>query len=241
MHGLSPVELLESWERGSSASPPERALALLSAVGLPPFDQPVGKRDSYLLELHELTFGSDLAGVASCPACGDRLDVSLDVRELRSPEAPEGTATGPFLFEEGGYVVRFRLPTSFDLVALSDWPESSTAGRFLLERCVLSATLDGRPVAAEELPAAIAESVAGRMGEEDPAADIGLALTCPGCGHAWAETFDIVAFLWEKVDARARRLLMEVHALASAYGWSEADVLAMSPARRGIYLELAGG
>ncbi len=31
-----------------------------------------------------------------------------------------------------------------------------------------------------------------------------------------------------------------VHALARAYGWREADVLAMSEARRHFYLELVG-
>jgi hypothetical protein len=34
-------------------------------------------------------------------------------------------------------------------------------------------------------------------------------------------------------------MLYDVHALASAYGWREADVLAMSPMRRQVYLELA--
>jgi hypothetical protein len=34
---------------------------------------------------------------------------------------------------------------------------------------------------------------------------------------------------------------MEVDALARAYGWREADILALSPARRAAYLELARG
>jgi uncharacterized protein (UPF0212 family) len=241
MYGLSPVELLESWERGSSATPAEQAVALLSAVGSQALDQPVGVRDSGLLELHEVTFGPELEGVAACPACGERLDVALDAHELRSPAVGVEPATGPFLLEEGGYVVSFRLPTSRDLLALSDRREAEAAPRFLLERCLLSVTVDGRQVAAEELPASIAESVAGLMAEEDPAADIRLAMSCPECGHEWAAAFDIVAFLWEKVDAWAKRLLLEVHTLASAYGWSEEGILAMSPARRGIYLELAGG
>ena len=39
------------------------------------------------------------------------------------------------------------------------------------------------------------------------------------------------------MDARAQRLLMEVHLLARAYGWREADILGMSPARRNAYLQ----
>ena len=42
------------------------------------------------------------------------------------------------------------------------------------------------------------------------------------------------------IAGRALRLLGHVHALARAYGWREADILAMSPARRQVYLDLAG-
>jgi hypothetical protein len=31
-----------------------------------------------------------------------------------------------------------------------------------------------------------------------------------------------------------------VHLLASAYGWSEGDILSMSPVRRQFYLEISG-
>ena len=40
------------------------------------------------------------------------------------------------------------------------------------------------------------------------------------------------------MEGRAKRLLMDVHLLARAYGWSEAEVLALSPARRRFYLEM---
>lgn len=52
--------------------------------------------------------------------------------------------------------------------------------------------------------------------------------------------FDIGAYLWEEVDAWADRTLRDVHLLAASYGWSERDILDLSPARRGRYLELAG-
>jgi hypothetical protein len=35
-------------------------------------------------------------------------------------------------------------------------------------------------------------------------------------------------------------LLTEVHRLAQAYGWREAEILALSEARRHAYLELVG-
>ena len=45
---------------------------------------------------------------------------------------------------------------------------------------------------------------------------------------------------WLEIDAWARRTLRDVHALASAYAWSERDVLALSPTRRTLYRELCG-
>ncbi|HEX2516118.1 MAG TPA: phage baseplate protein, partial [Chloroflexota bacterium] len=39
---------------------------------------------------------------------------------------------------------------------------------------------------------------------------------------------------------RARRLLREVHTLARAYGWREAEILALPGRRRQTYLDLVG-
>ena len=65
--------------------------------------------------------------------------------------------------------------------------------------------------------------------------------TCAGCGAQTALPFDAGGTLWSEAAASAQRLLQDVHALASAYHWSEADILALSPARRGYYLECLAG
>jgi hypothetical protein len=79
------------------------------------------------------------------------------------------------------------------------------------------------------------------MADADPQADVRLALDCPACGHNFLAAFDVAAYLWSEVNAWAYRLLGEVHSLASAYGWREEDILAMSPWRRRVYLEMVGG
>jgi hypothetical protein len=84
----------------------------------------------------------------------------------------------------------------------------------------------------------VIESLIERIAERDQA-EIRIALTCPDCGYRWNELFDIVSFFWTEIDAWARRLLREVHVLASAYGWNEHDILSLSPVRRQIYLALA--
>jgi len=67
-----------------------------------------------------------------------------------------------------------------------------------------------------------------------------LDLACPSCGHLGQAIFDISAIFWAEISAQARRLLREIHLLASAYGWREADILAMSARRRQAYLEMIG-
>lgn len=76
------------------------------------------------------------------------------------------------------------------------------------------------------------------MLECDPQAEVLLQLTCPSCQREWMITFDIVSFLWIEIHAHAKRLLQEVHTVARAYGWHEADILALSPVRRQFYLEM---
>jgi hypothetical protein len=79
------------------------------------------------------------------------------------------------------------------------------------------------------------------LAEADPQADIELALACPACGQVSRHEFDVLAFFWSELQAWARNLLLEVHALAQAYGWTEPQVLALSPRRRRLYLEILRG
>jgi hypothetical protein len=65
-----------------------------------------------------------------------------------------------------------------------------------------------------------------------------LELRCAACGEAWTEPLDVVSFFVAELDVVARNLLAEVHLLARAYGWREADALALPARRRAAYLEL---
>ena len=109
----------------------------------------------------------------------------------------------------------------------------------LLALCVLDTARGQEQLDAEALPAETLEVVASRMAALDPQADVRLALDCPGCGHRWEPELDVAGHVLAEIDAHATRLLAEVHGLARAYGWSEGDILALSPRRRRRYLELA--
>lgn len=232
MRALSSAELLDVWERGSALPPVQRAVALLAA-GCPDTtpealaDWSVGRRDAGLLQLRESTFGPRLTAVADCPGCGERLELAFGADEIR---AEPGAAEEEIALLHDGGEVRFRLPTSRDLAAVA---EERDGRRALLRRCLLAET--------GELPDDLIETIEERMAEADPQARVLLDLSCPACQRRWQAPFDIDAYFWSELDAWARRTLREVHALAAAYGWSEAEILGMSAARRHLYLGLAGG
>ncbi|MEU9793171.1 hypothetical protein AB0E27_21515 [Streptomyces sparsogenes] len=120
---------------------------------------------------------------------------------------------------------------------------AALARRLLLARCTVSATRAGRPVPADQLPTLrLPEAVQRRIAEAaeraDPAAEVTLRIACPECGEATPAELDIASYLWTELDSWARDLLLDVHLLATAYGWSEPEILALSPLRRRYYLEL---
>ena len=57
-------------------------------------------------------------------------------------------------------------------------------------------------------------------------------------GREWQAAFDIATYLGRETDNWVAHVLQEVDRLARAYGWREADILAMTATRRRAYLEL---
>lgn len=244
MRTLSAPELLDVWERGNVQSSVHRAVSLLSAACPEASADSLTKlsiceRDARLLTLREWTFGSQLIGIATCPDCRERLELTFNVADIQV--TPESEPTKELTIDVAEYDVRFRLPNSMDLAAIVDYKDSDRAREELLESCLLSVHHDGEEVSFDQLPASLMEAIVERMAEADPRADVELALSCPSCRHQWHAIFDIVSFFWSEINAWAYRILREVHTLARAYGWREADILAMSPWRRQFYLEMVSG
>ncbi len=244
MRSVSASELLGVWERGLAQRPVRRALTLLTAAC--PETSPeelaklsIGQRDARLLTLRQWTFGPQLIGLAICPTCGQRLELTFNVGDIQV--ATEVEPKDVLALSVADYEVHFRLPNSLDLAAIADQKDVAAGRQWLLENCLMAVHQNGEARSADQLPANIREAVVERMAQADPQADVQLALSCPSCGHQCQAAFDIVSFFWSEINAWASRILREVHTLASAYGWRETDILAMSPWRRQCYLEMLSG
>lgn len=240
--------LLRAWEELYGAADQERAAGLLQAVW-PRADvdgwhrESLGERDACLLRLQSALFGPALQVHARCPHCGERAEATLDARAFAESAPVAAQERTAMELDEGGYRVRYRLPCGEDLQLLAasrpgpdDGIDSAVAA--LLSRCVLDARCDGRAIGVAELPGALVQRIGERMAEQDPLADLRLDLACPACGDAWTAALDIGAYLWSELDDWAQELLGEVDTLARHYGWSEPQVLALSPVRRRFYLDL---
>ena len=235
-------ELLGAWERGLTQSRARRAVTLVGAALAELGEDevlalPIGRRDATLLALRRRLFGRSITVVAHCPACGETVESTFDLDTVDvNHVAPDGVSC----VEADGYLIAFRVPTSADLLALAESPPHLPLRSSLLARCVTGVRRpDGSAADSDALSAPAVAAVAAEMAALDPQADVQLTLSCPACDMRWNAPFDIADLLWTELHAWARRTLHDVHTLAWAYGWREAEVLAMSPMRRQIYLELA--
>lgn len=247
MHPLSASELLSAWEWGQERSLPERALVLLSAAypqetadGL--LTLSVGARDVRLLALRQHVFGERLDLQIACPQCANRLELDLHTTDLLAavPDAPQALEGQ---VEHRGWRVRFRLLDSRDMIDAAALADPAEARAELLRRCILDVTAPDIPAnaaPAPDLPAEIQSLILSGMQQLDPASSFNFDIACPACGHRWSAPFDILSFLWAEIEAWALRTLHEIHLLASAYGWSETDILALGRQRRQTYLQLVG-
>jgi hypothetical protein len=243
MNTLADSDLLHVWEAMRRQTPPRRAAALL-AVTVPDMasgqlaGMSLGERERQLLDLHVRCFGSRLSCVADCPQCGEAFEFELDARALATGLPEPGEVAPARTIETEDYRVEMRLPTVEDSIAVADGHDALHAYSTLLRRCLACTTRAGEAVAPEALPPALLQEAAAWMESADPAAELMISMPCPACEAIFSEPLDLAAFCWAEVEARAPRLLAEVHALASRYGWSEAEILAMSRVRRDAYLAL---
>lgn len=234
------LDLLELATRGGP--PHERAVAALGALTAHTADEalhwPLPVCDARLLELYRRRYGPELRAVARCPECGALLELSFAVDDLlaalTTPD-PEELA-----LDIDGYELKLRLPTVADLARARRAGDLERAQQAIAAGCVCVCVHEGVAVGAADVPAAVLDHVEERLGRFDLGAD-GIDLSCPDCGGGWSATLDVTTLVLAELDTEGQRLLADVHILARAYGWSEAEIAGLPAGRRRKYVEMVLG
>lgn len=223
-----PALALSLWERAISRRGVARDEALLDAA-----PTSLSERNRLALQRYAAMFGSRVELLGNCPHCGESVEFDIDVDQCarQLPEDADGRGQWHECVEEGA-TVRFRLPTTVDLHVLGDIADADVFAEALLARC----TEPGLPISL-----AAREAICRRIEALAPAASVSFALSCPACSGQWNAPLDAMELLWRGLRGHAEQLLADIGLLARAWGWSERDILAMSPVRRAAYLQLATG
>lgn len=231
MKGLDSSQLLAVADHAGATDWISRGLALLALAWPEASPQqraalPIGTRDRLLIALRIHTFGPTMDFVARCELCGENLEATVDIAAVLADH--RALPPAEVELEVAGRRISIRNPTSMDLQEA--FAADAAADTALLERCVAGAESAHLP----ELRALAARALA----DADPLADVRFDLHCVACGGVTPAVFDIVSCFWAEIERAARSVAREVHDLASVYGWSEADILAMPGARRARYLAI---
>jgi hypothetical protein len=227
--------LLDLWETGATYSNAARPAALLAISTGESIDVaallPLGQRDAGLLKCYEYFAGNHLTALTNCRECESSVELDFETNDVSYAVAQDVEVC----VKEEGWELNWRLPNTVDFCHAAEAGAIDAAKKILLDRCLTSFSDEPKNSPPEHLVAKLMH----RAATVDPQSEAKLDIICPDCGSEWHVPFEIGAYFWSCIQTEALRLISEVSQLAETYSWSEAEILAMSPARRSAYLQLA--
>jgi hypothetical protein len=189
---------------------------------------PVTDFEILLLHLRAALLGPVISTTCPCPACGERADISFRVADYIGfvrPRVPPGVRQGQGA--QAGWLVldgaAFRVPSIADQLAVR---RSASPGAAMRALCL-----------APGLPGPVARRIEAAIARMAPEVTGPVGGPCPHCGAAVRALFDVARYVVTELRRIAHGLYEEIHLLASAYGWTEADILALPGPRRRRYAE----
>jgi hypothetical protein len=235
---LTPEDALPLFEELDSAAPARAVTAVLAhclvrlgdVTQVEPDhvrDLTLGDREALMLRVRRAAVGERLECSAFCD-CGERLELAVEVGDLLL--APYAAPAERHALEGGGRTVRFRLPNGADAEAAADVAlaaGSEVAVELLLRRCAEPGCDPGL--------------LSAELAALDPQADVELGAVCPDCGAELTVPLDASGWVLAELRRIAAALVDEVHLLATSYGWSEAEIVALGTRRRRRYIDRLDG
>ncbi len=190
----------------------------------------IADRDSLLAAIYIRYYGSYIRSTITCVDCEQPFDIDFSLEKLvkhihsnaNGNKIKKGT-DGHFQLPDGQ---RFRLPTGEDEFAVSGMPPEEAAIT-LTKRCVFDSN-----------PAEDNEPLQKAMKEVAPVLDLDMDAGCPECGRQQTVHFDIQYYLLHTMIEGKKQIALEVHRLATAYGWRLNEILDLPRSLRKTYVSL---
>lgn len=207
-----------------------------------------GDRERLLIACAAATLGDNVDLVAHCPdpGCSEAIEMFISLRSLLRPS---GDGPRPAVHElhlvtsAGPRRLRFRLPNGEDQeeAARRARTDPAAASALLVERCLIAVVDEHGTAEGGAVEPDVAVALDQAIERLDPAAETVAEGACPACGGTVRTLLDGFTLLRSGI-ASDDQLFDEIHMLASAYHWSEAEILSLPLPRRRLYLErvLAG-
>ncbi len=211
--------ILDIYGRGMTADPVDRAALLCAAGGGDVNALSIGDVDRTIWSWFTSLFDGPQEAVMICSECGEEVEFTFP-DSFALPDRLSGREQLNVSHKGQSYAVQF--------------PKLEDLRGGALKRSVICETA---PWGDPDFEAAAQKALL----EHDPALRVELKLECAICGAVQVQPLDVAGFAWARIEQAARCVVQEVAKLARAFGWSEAELTAMTPSRRALYLAELGG
>jgi hypothetical protein len=181
--------------------------------------------------------GGPLQAVVRCSHCSTHFELELDPAQCRADVDDGGFSwTAP-----DNSLLQLRLPSAADLAL---WrAQGCTDPAVMVSSLVRVVDVEAdapMPPADFHLPVDWVGPISAVLAERDPLGALQVDAVCPDCGGINATDIDLESLLLAEFAQRQRRLLEDIAALARAFHWTEAQILALPAWRRAFYLARLG-
>lgn len=193
------------------------------------------KRLQGLLAVVIATQGQFLKLQANCSQsdCHELLEFELDAAGFSQPEE-----AGPLLCRPApGTELELRLPTGRDQL---DWINNSenmaNSGFGEMASTLVNRVNGEMPSQQFRVSDKWIDHIGRALEQHDDLMTLEISIHCPACHEETLIDLDLEEKLLEILATEQQRSLNQIHRLALAYHWSEADIMAMPDRRRQYYL-----
>jgi hypothetical protein len=181
------------------------------------------------LESHELPLS------LHCPDrhCDEVFEVALPLQMLQDLAANAEATPELELERSGDRPLTIRRPTGADQCR---WQGQAYPSVEVAEATILHSLLQDPPE--DRLDRDTVRQMSAQLEDLDPLPAFQVSTSCPACGKTADIPVDLEATLLAVLQREQRALVVDVHNLASRYGWNEEEILALPPHRRATYRRL---